>query len=151
MFINTKSAYCFTTIRISISCPVVCPSYRLTKYPQLAVPFRLSSFFSHYKLTCNFFDGKACIALFFAPCILGFLRNSSFFLRIIILCQGVGHTTEVNKCCRVLNWWKGKPSGNIACTRKQQPRFYWSCSSVVMNDATPPTPPCAWVELHFQM
>jgi len=33
---------------------------------------------------------------------------------------------------RVLNWWKGKPSGSIACTRKQQPRFYWSCSSVVM-------------------
>jgi len=27
-----------------------------------------------------------------------------------------------------LNWWKGKPSGSIACTRKQQPRFYWSCS-----------------------
>ena len=22
-----------------------------------------------------------------------------------------------------LNWWKGKPSGSIACTRKQQPRF----------------------------
>jgi len=37
------------------------------------------------------------------------------------------------------NWWKGKPSGSIACTRKQQPRFYWSCSSVVMNDATPHT------------
>jgi len=50
-----------------------------------------------------------------------------------------------------LNWWKGKPSGSIACTRKQQPRFYWSCSSVVMNDATPLTPPRAWAELHFQM
>jgi len=37
----------------------------------------------------------------------------------------------------VLNWWKGKPSGSIACKRKQQPQFYWSCSSVVMNDATP--------------
>ena len=36
-----------------------------------------------------------------------------------------------------LNWWKGKPSGSIACTRKQKPRFYWSCSSVVTNDATP--------------
>jgi len=34
----------------------------------------------------------------------------------------------------------GKPSGSIACTRKQQPRFYWSCSSLVMNDATPPRP-----------
>jgi len=50
-----------------------------------------------------------------------------------------------------LNWWKGKPSGSIACTRKLQPRFYWSCSSVVMNDATPLTPPSAWAELHFQM
>jgi len=29
----------------------------------------------------------------------------------------------------VINWWKGKPLGSIACTRKQQPRFYWSCSS----------------------
>ena len=47
------------------------------------------------------------------------------------------------------NWWKGKPSGSIACTRKQQPRFYWSCSSVVMNDATPLTPPSAWAELPF--
>ena len=37
------------------------------------------------------------------------------------------------------NWWKGKPSGSIACTRKQQPRFYWSRPSVVMNDATPLT------------
>jgi len=41
----------------------------------------------------------------------------------------------------LLNWWKGKPSGSIACTRKQQPRFYWSCSSVVLNDATLLTPP----------
>jgi len=32
---------------------------------------------------------------------------------------------------------KGKPSGSIACTRKQQHRFYWSCSSVATNDATP--------------
>ena len=52
---------------------------------------------------------------------------------------------------KILNWWKGKPSGSIACTRKQQPLFYWSCSSVVMNDATPLTPPSAWAELHFQM
>jgi len=52
---------------------------------------------------------------------------------------------------RKTNWWKGKPSGSIACTRKQQPRFYWSCSSVVMNDATPLTPTSAWAELHFQM
>jgi len=35
---------------------------------------------------------------------------------------------------------KGKATGSIACTRKQQPRFYWSCSSVVKNDATPLTP-----------
>jgi len=46
---------------------------------------------------------------------------------------------------------KGKPSGNKAWMRKQQPRFYWSCSSVVMKDATPLTPPSAWAELHFQM
>jgi len=26
----------------------------------------------------------------------------------------------------ILNWWKGKPSGSIACTRKQQPRFCWT-------------------------
>jgi len=51
----------------------------------------------------------------------------------------------------IINWWKGKPSGSIACTRKQQPRFYWSRSSVVLNDATPLTPPSAWAELHFQM
>jgi len=50
-----------------------------------------------------------------------------------------------------LYWWKGEPSGSIFCTRKQQPRFYWSCSSVVMNDATLLTPPSAWAELHFQM
>jgi len=50
-----------------------------------------------------------------------------------------------------LNWWKGQPSGSIACTRNQQPRVYWSCASVVMNDATPLTPPSAWAELHFQM
>ena len=56
-----------------------------------------------------------------------------------------------NRVILILNWWKGKPSGSIACTRKQQPRFYWSCSSVLMNDATPLTPPSAWAELHFQM
>jgi len=39
-----------------------------------------------------------------------------------------------------LNWWNWKPLGSIACTRKQQPRFYWSCLSAVMNDATPLTP-----------
>jgi len=39
-----------------------------------------------------------------------------------------------------LNWWKGKPSGSIDCTRKQQPRFYWSFSLVVINDTTPLTP-----------
>jgi len=49
------------------------------------------------------------------------------------------------------NWWKGKPPGSIACTRKQQPQFYWSRSSLVMNDAIPLTPPSAWAELYFQM
>jgi len=47
------------------------------------------------------------------------------------------YTLAYAKLFWTLNWWKGKPSGSIACTRKQQPRFYWSCSSVVMNDATP--------------
>jgi len=41
----------------------------------------------------------------------------------------------------------GKPSWSIVCTRKQQPRFYWNCSPVVMNDATPLTPPSAWEKL----
>jgi len=31
-------------------------------------------------------------------------------------------------------------------TRKQQPRFYWSCSSVLMNIATPLTSPSAWAD-----
>jgi len=48
--------------------------------------------------------------------------------------------TNPRVCSKILNWWKGKPSGSIACMRKQQPRFYWSCLSVVMNDATPLTP-----------
>jgi len=47
---------------------------------------------------------------------------------------------KITSVCIILNWWKGKPSGSIVCTRKQQPRFYWSCSSVVMYDATPLTP-----------
>jgi len=50
-----------------------------------------------------------------------------------------------------LNRWKGKPSGSIACMRKQQLRFYWSCSSVEMNDFTPLTHHSAWAELKFQM
>ena len=28
------------------------------------------------------------------------------------------------KSCMKLNWWKGKPSGSIVCTRKQQPRSF---------------------------
>ena len=47
-----------------------------------------------------------------------------------------------------LIWRKGNPAGSIACTRKQQPRPYWSRSSVAMNDATPLTPHlrlfCPW-------
>jgi len=43
----------------------------------------------------------------------------------------------------VIKLMKGNPSRSIACTRKQQPRFYWSCSSVVMNDVAPLTPPSA--------
>ena len=72
------------------------------------------------------------------------LQHQTTFLKIyqklcILLTSGTS----------LLNWWKGKPSGSIACTWKQQPRFYWSCSSIVMNDATPLTPPSAWAELHI--
>jgi len=42
---------------------------------------------------------------------------------------------------RFFKLMKGKPSWSIACTRKQQPWFYWSCWSVIMNDSTPLTPP----------
>jgi len=52
---------------------------------------------------------------------------------------------------RKLNWWKGKPSGSIACTRKKQLRIYWCCSSVEMKDATLLTPPSALPELFFKM
>jgi len=45
-----------------------------------------------------------------------------------------------------LRWWfiviklmKGKSTRKHACTRKQQPQFYWSYSSVVTTDATPLT------------
>jgi len=63
----------------------------------------------------------------------------------------IGRHLGITREQRILNWWKGKPSGSIACTRKQQPRFYWSCSSVVMNNATPLTPPSARAELYFQI
>jgi len=48
-----------------------------------------------------------------------------------------------------INWWKEKPSGSKVFTEKQQSRFYWSCLSVVMKDATPLTPPSVWAELFF--
>ena len=47
---------------------------------------------------------------------------------------------EYYKTLNKLKWWKGEPSGSITCTRKQQPWFYWSCSSIVMNNATPFAP-----------
>ena len=59
------------------------------------------------------------------------------FARISHLSISHRHLTISN----LKNWRKGKPPGSIACTRKQQPRFYWSRLSVVMNDATPLTPP----------
>ena len=68
-----------------------------------------------------------------------------FFLLYVLILDLMWH----NSFCLYINWWKGKPSGSIACTRKQQPRLYWSCSLVVMNDATPlMPPPSAWAELH---
>jgi len=54
-----------------------------------------------------------------------------------VWCQTIKYNTCIWFFRLKSNWWKGKPSGSIACTRKQQPRFYWSCSSVVMNGATP--------------
>jgi len=59
--------------------------------------------------------------------------------RHLYLWRSHQNTTLLLQACmkvlvRIINWWKGKPSGSIACTRKQQPRFYWSCSSVVIND-----------------
>jgi len=57
------------------------------------------------------------------------------------------HNCKLEQIFVIINRWKGKPSGSLACTRKQQPRFYWSRSSVVMHDASPLTPPNAWAEL----
>jgi len=84
------------------------------------------------------------------------IKDHKLRSRVIIkcadpLCQSDSHVTAIKPCLVIgqLNWLKGKPLGSIAFTRTQQPRFYWSCSSVVMNDATPLTPPSAWAELHF--
>jgi len=44
----------------------------------------------------------------------------------------------------IIKLMKGKALRKHSLHEKQQPRFYWSCSSVVMNDATPLTPPSAW-------
>jgi len=52
-------------------------------------------------------------------------------------CGNLWHISTIKYLKVLLNRWKGKPSWSIACARKQQPRFYWSRSLVVMNDATP--------------
>jgi len=31
-----------------------------------------------------------------------------------------------SNCHNYINWWKGTPSRSTVCTRKRQPRFYWS-------------------------
>jgi len=56
---------------------------------------------------------------------------------------------DLIKCHTKLHWEKGKPLGSIDCMGKQQSRFYWSCSSVVIKDTTPMTPSSAWEELLF--
>jgi len=45
---------------------------------------------------------------------------------------------------------KGKALRKHSMKLKQQPRFYWIRSSVIMTDTTPLTPPNAWVELYFK-
>ena len=41
---------------------------------------------------------------------------------------------------------KGKALRKHSLHEKKHPRFYWSCSSVVIKDATALTPPSAWAE-----
>ena len=41
---------------------------------------------------------------------------------------------------------KGKAPRKHCLHKKKQPRFYWSCTSVVMKDAIPLTPPSTWAE-----
>jgi len=79
------------------------------------------------------------------------MKEILFNILLVIIDDFVGYHSYISDVYITLNWWKGKPSGSIACTWKQQPWFYLSCSSVVMNDATPLTPPSAWAELHLQM
>ena len=97
---------------------------------------------------CHILYGKIWVSNYFIFCV-----NFNYWANIFDI---TGPGVRISKLflsvlLDLLNWWKGKPPGSIACTRKQQPRFYWSCSSVVMNDATSLTPPSAWAELHFQM
>jgi len=66
-----------------------------------------------------------------------FLKEFSKKCWVTALVRSMIFIGGLNQFKAIANWWKRKPSGNKACTRKQQPRFYWSCSSVVMKDATP--------------
>jgi len=97
-------------------------------------------FFFFFKFQYNFKDNTACVT-FPDFSFHGHVQYTLFKDKILKQC--------IIKHCRCIfllwNWWKG----SIACTRKQQPRFYWRCSSVVLNDATPLTPTSAWAELPF--
>jgi len=93
----------------------------------------------------DFHYGKGCFLKWCSDVL--YTLYSSFFFGIANLWEA--KLLGIVTCFCFINWWKGKPSGSIACAIKQQPRFYWSRSSVVMNDATPLTPPSAWAELYF--
>ena len=57
-----------------------------------------------------------------------------------------------NWCCCMyvkFNWSKESPQKPYPAWENSN-QFYWSCSSVVMNDDTPLTTPSAWAELYFQ-
>ena len=87
----------------------------------------------------SYLHNKVYTVLLYTACILSKGVNVNICIVSYHYFTAVDTMHTYNDKC-LLNWWKGKPSGSIACTRKQQPRFYWSCSSVVMNDATPLTP-----------
>ena len=48
------------------------------------------------------------------------------YMSLHVSVEVIQQFTNQNTVLLYLNWWKRKPSGSIACSRKQQPRFYWS-------------------------
>jgi len=71
----------------------------------------------------------------------------------IIYGRGITPIWRYYKCltCKTVELMKGKYLRKHSLHEKTAASVYWSCSSVVMHDATPLTPPSAWAELHFQM